>query len=157
MATESVKRTITSFLLAMLEKDDGQSWEDLSDEELFRRFNGLKLSLQNHEETVQQNRNLQTQLTTKEAELKKIKEAPFFPYVMNDGGRAEYKEFYLISHAWFTIPNLPALLGIVEVEWKSSGIKKMYLGVGSTNGKNFNKDVASIVFYGQKIKDSSEV
>lgn len=159
--TKSIKtiisRAVADEMYSLISNiDDPLKPESLEDEEIIKRLHAVKLSLRNHEGTVQQNRNLQTQLLTKEAELKKIKEAPFFPYAMNDGGRADYKEFYLISHAWFTIPNLPAQLGIVEVEWKNSGIRKMYLGAGSTNGKDFNADVVSIALYGQKIKDSSE-
>ena len=116
----------------------------------FRSFRLNKMSLINHKETIWQNRQLQ-------GELSDLKSKPFFPYALNSGNRMDFGEFVLISHAWFTIPNLPVQLGIVEVEWKSSGIRKMYLGAGSTNGKDFKKDVLSIALYGQKIKDSSEV
>lgn len=92
-----------------------------------------------------------------EKELKKLKEKPFFPYVLNSGNNMDFGEFILISHAWFTISNIPFQLGIVEVEWKKSKVRKMYLGAGSTNGKDFKKDVLSIALHGQKIKDSSEV
>lgn len=153
MATESVKKTITSFLLALLENSDGQSWEDLSDEELTRRFNGLKFSLQNHEETVQQNRNLQRELQNAKNKIDELNSKPFFPYRMNDGGRADFGDFILISHAWFTVSNFPLALGIVDVEWKSDNRRKMYLGVGSSNGKDFNQDVLSIALHGQKIKE----
>ena len=153
MATESVKKTIISFLLALLENSDGQSWEDLSDEELTRRFNGLKFSLQNHEETVRQNRNLQRELQNAKNKIDELNSKPFFPYRMNDGGRADFGDFILISHAWFTVSNFPLTLGIVEVEWKSDKSRKMYLGVGSSNGKNFNQDVLSIALHGQKIKE----
>lgn len=136
--------------------EDKQSPEFLEDEEIIKRLNAVKMSLQNHEETIIQNRNLQGELKNKTRELEQLKKQPFFPYSMNDGGRADFGEFYLISHAWFTISNFPISLGIVEVEWKTSGIRKMYLGAGSTNGKDFNKDVLSIALHGQKIKDSSE-
>lgn len=92
-----------------------------------------------------------------EKELKNLKEKPFFPYQLNSGNGMDFGEFVLISHAWFTISNIPIQLGIVEVEWKSSKARKMYLGAGSTNGKDFKKDVLSIALHGQKIKDSSEV
>ena len=108
------------------------------------------MSLRNHEEVVTQNRNLQR-------ELNNLKQKPFFPYELNSGNGMDFGEFVLISHAWFTIPNLPAQLGIVEVEWKSSGIRKMYLGVGASGGEDFKKDVMSIALHGQKIKDASEV
>ena len=136
--------------------NDNQSPEYFEDEEIIKRLQAIKLSLQNHEETVLQNRDLQGELNKKERELEQLKKQPFFPYAMNDGGRTDFGEFYLISHAWFTIPNIQSQLGIVEVEWKSSGVRKMYLGAGNTNGENFNQDVRSIALYGQKIKDSSE-
>ena len=129
-------------------------WED---KEVIDRLRSIRMSLNNHEETVKQNRQLQQELNAKTKALKELKKRPFFPYKMNSGDNMDFGEFVLISHAWFTIPNLPVQLGIVEVEWKSSGIRKMYLGAGSTKGKDFKKDVLSIALYGQKIKDSSEV
>ena len=136
--------------------DDTRSPEYLEDEEIIKRLQTIKMSLQNHEGTVRQNQSLQGELNKKIRELEQLKEKPFFPYTMNDGGRTDFGEFYLISHAWFTIPNIQFQLGIVEVEWKTSGVRKMYLGAGNTNGENFNQDVRSIALYGQKIKDSSE-
>lgn len=130
--------------------DDPRNPEFLEDEEIIKKLHSIQMSLINHEEVVTQNRNLQR-------ELNNLKQKPFFPYALNSGNRMDFGEFVLISHAWFTIPNLPVQLGIVEVEWKSSGIRKMYLGAGSTNGKDFKKDVLSIALYGQKIKDPSEV
>lgn len=130
--------------------DDPRNPEFLEDEEIIKKLHSIQMSLRNHEEVVTQNHNLQR-------ELNNLKQKPFFPYALNSGNRMDFGEFVLISHAWFTIPNLPVQLGIVEVEWKSSGIRKMYLGAGSTNGKDFKKDVLSIALYGQKIKDSSEV
>ena len=129
--------------------DDTRKPEFLEDEEILKRINGIKLSLSNYDKVVHQNKDLQS-------ELNALKKMPFFPYALNSGENADFGEFYLISHAWFTIPNIPFQLGIVEVEWKSSGIRKMYLGAGSTNGKDFQKDVLSIALHGQKIKDSSE-
>lgn len=136
--------------------EDTQKPEYLEDEEIIKRLQAIKLSLQNHEGTVQQNRDLQSRLSSREKELEKLKNAPFFPYIMNDGGRADFGAFYLISHAWFNITNFPILLGIVEIEWKDTGIRKMYLGAGSTNGKDFRQDVFGVALHGQKIKDSSE-
>lgn len=130
--------------------DDTRNPEFLEDEEILKRLKTIKLSLSNYENVVQQNKNLQKELNT-------LKKQPFFPYALNSGYNEDYGEFYLISHAWFSISNFPIQLGIVEVEWKSSGIRKMYLGAGSTNGKDFKKDVLSIALHGQKIKDSSEV
>ena len=98
---------------------------------------------------VNQNRSLQK-------ELNEIKKKPFFPYTMNDGGRIDFGEFVLISHAWFTISNLPFILGIVEIECLPTGTRKMYLGYGSSDGKDFKKDVLDIVLHGQKIHDSYE-
>lgn len=129
--------------------DDTRNPEFLEDEEILKRLKTIKLSLSNYENVVQQNKNLQSELNT-------LKKQPFFPYALNSGYNEDYGEFYLISHAWFSISNFPIQLGIVEVEWKSSGIRKMYLGAGSTNGKDFKKDVLSIALHGQKIKDSSE-
>lgn len=129
--------------------DDDQKPEFLEDEEILKRLNGIKLSLSNYYNVVSQNKNLQR-------ELNDIKKQPFFPYALNSGNYEDFGEFYLVSHAWFTIPNIPFQLGIVEVEWKCSGIRKMYLGAGSTNGKDFKKDVISVAMYGQKIKDASE-
>ena len=139
------------------QSDDNQSPEFLEDEEIIKRLHSIKMSLLNHNEVIEQNRNLQTELNIRNKELKKIKELPFFPYALNSGNRMDFGEFYLISHAWFSISNFPIQLGIVEVEWKSSGVRKMYLGAGSTNGKDFKKDVLSIALHGQKIKDSEEI
>jgi len=136
--------------------DDDLKPEYMEDDEVIKRLHTIKLSLLNHEETVQQNRNLQGEVQIISNKLKKLQDKPFFPYEMNSGNNLDFGEFILISSAWFTIPNLPAQLGIVEVEWKNSGIRKMYLGAGSSNGKDFKKDVVSIALYGQKIKDSSE-
>lgn len=136
--------------------DDTRDPEFLEDEEIVKRLQSIKMSLQNHDETVTQNKNLQTSLRQKEKELKELKKKPFFPYSLNSGNMADYGEFLLVSHAWFTIPNLPVQLGIVEVEWKSSGVRKMYLGAGASGGKDFKSDVVSIALFGQKIKDSSD-
>lgn len=130
--------------------DDPRNPEFLEDEEIIKKLHSIQMSLRNHEEVVNQNRQLQR-------ELNDLKNKPFFPYELNSGNGMDFGEFVLISHAWFTIPNLPAQLGIVEVEWKSSGLRKMYLGAGSSGGKDFKKDVVSIALHGQKIKDSSEV
>lgn len=130
--------------------DDPRNPEYLEDEEIIKKLHSIQMSLRNHEEVVTQNRNLQR-------ELNNLKQKPFFPYELNSGNGMDFGEFVLISHAWFTIPNLPAQLGIVEVEWKSSGIRKMYLGAGVSGGKDFKKDVMSIALHGQKIKDASEI
>lgn len=130
--------------------DDPRNPEYLEDEEIIKKLHSIQMSLRNHEEVITQNRNLQR-------ELNNLKQKPFFPYELNSGNGMDFGEFVLISHAWFTIPNLPAQLGIVEVEWKSSGIRKMYLGAGASGGKDFKKDVMSIALHGQKIKDASEV
>lgn len=130
--------------------DDPRNPEFLEDEEIIKKLHSIQMSLRNHEEVVNQNRQLQR-------ELNDLKNKPFFPYELNSGNGMDFGEFVLISHAWFTIPNLPAQLGIVEVEWKTSGLRKMYLGAGSSGGKDFKKDVVSIALHGQKIKDSSEV
>lgn len=130
--------------------DDPRNPEFLEDEEIIKKLHSIQMSLRNHEEVVNQNRQLQR-------ELNDLKNKPFFPYELNSGNGMDFGEFVLISHAWFTIQNLPAQLGIVEVEWKSSGLRKMYLGAGSSGGKDFKKDVVSIALHGQKIKDSSEV
>jgi len=129
--------------------DDTRNPEFLEDEEIIKRLKTVKLSLSNYDNVVHQNKNLQKELNT-------LKKQPFFPYMLNSGNNQDFGEFYLISHAWFSITNFPIQLGIVEVEWKSSGVRKMYLGAGSTGGKDFNKDVLSIALHGQKIKDSSE-
>lgn len=148
---EVISKDVAEKLYDLVAKpDDKVSPESLYDEEIISRLHTIKMSLINHKETIWQNRQLQ-------GELSDLKSKPFFPYALNSGNRMDFGEFVLISHAWFTIPNLPVQLGIVEVEWKSSGIRKMYLGAGSTNGKDFKKDVLSIALYGQKIKDSSEV
>ena len=148
---EVISKDVAEKLYDLVAKpDDKVSPESLYDEEIISRLHTIKMSLINHEEVVTQNHNLQR-------ELNDLKNKPFFPYELNSGNGMDFGEFVLISHAWFTIPNLPVQLGIVEIEWKSSGIRKMYLGAGSTNGKDFKKDVLSIALYGQKIKDSSEV
>ncbi len=137
--------------------DDGRSPEYLEDEEIIERLKAIKLSLCNHKETVQQNRDLQVELKDVKNKLEELSKKPFFPYILNSGNNMDFGEFILISHAWFTISNIPFQLGIVEVEWKQSNIRKMYLGAGASNGKDFKKDVLSIALHGQKIKDSSEV
>lgn len=97
-----------------------------------------------YDKVVEQNRDLQT-------DLKNKKEAPFFPYPLNDGGRTDFGEFYLISHAWFSFLNTPDLVGIVEVEYKDvSNTKKMYIGIGK--GKDLSVDVMNVTQYGQKVK-----
>lgn len=135
--------------------DDTRDPEFLEDEEIINRLQSIKMSLQNHDETVKQNKNLQTSLRLKETELAELKKKPFFPYALNSGNMTDFGEFLLVSHAWFTIPNLPVQLGIVEVEWKSSGVRKMYLGAGAFGGKDFKRDVMAIALHGQKIKDLS--
>ncbi len=136
--------------------DNNMNPEFLEDEEIIKRLKAVRMSLLNHEETVIQNRNLQTELNKANKKLEELNRKPFFPYQLNSGNRTDFGEFYLISHAWFTISNFPIQLGIVEVEWKSSGVRKMYLGVGTSNGKDFKQDVLNIALHGQKIKDSSE-
>ena len=131
-------------------ESDEQPPEFLTDEEILKRLSGIKLSLAGYKKIVQQNKNLQS-------ELSEIKKRPFFPYVLNSGNHADFGEFYLISHAWFTISNLPCQLGIVEIECKPEGTRKMYLGYGESCGKDFRKDVVNVVLFGQKIKDSGEV
>lgn len=128
-------------------------WEDI---EIIDRLRAIRMSLKNHEETVKQNRQLQQELNAKTKALEELKKRPFFPYKMNSGNNMDFGEFILISHAWFTIPNLHEQLGIIEVEWKTSGVRKMYLGKGDSNGVNFKADVLSIALHGQKIKDSSD-
>lgn len=137
--------------------DDERDVQFLEDEEIINRLQTIKMSLLNHNDTVKQNRDLQGDLNAKNRELNELKKKPFFPYALNSGNNMDFGEFILISHAWFTISNIPFQLGIVEVEWKSSGVRKMYLGAGSTNGKSFKQDVLSIALHGQKIKDSAEV
>lgn len=134
-------------------KKEGETLEqvlNITPAEQFERLKLIRLSLANHEATVKQNRQLQNELNV-------LKQQPFFPYKLNSGNNEDFGEFILISHAWFTIPNLTKQLGIVEVEWKYSGVRKMYLGAGSTNGGDFRQDVLSIALHGEKIKDSSEV
>lgn len=142
---------ITSNLWSLLETNgDKVALFGLGEKEIKKRFNALKMSFKNHNEIVKQNQQLQSELRT-------LKERPFFPYELNSGNGLDFGEFILISHAWFTISNLPAQLGIVEVEWKSSGFREMYLGAGCSGGKDFKSDVLVIALHGQKIKDSSEV
>lgn len=132
---------------------DTQKTEFLEDEEIISRMYAIEMSLKNYEKTVEQNRQLQQELNAKTKELEELKKRPFFPYEINSGNNMDFGEFILISHAWFTISNLHEQLGIIEVEWKSSGVRKMYLGKGDSNGTNFKADVLSIVLHGQKIKD----
>lgn len=131
-------------------------------EELKNEIKTLKLSVQNRDEVIVQNRNLQTELRNAEIKIatlnekiKKLEELPFFPYPMNSGGRKDYGEFYLISHAWFSCMLETKQIGIIEVEWKKGG-RCIYLGVGSgiANPNMFDYDVKKIALFGQKIKDS---
>lgn len=95
-----------------------------------------------YNKVVEQNKSLQKQI-----------KAPFFPYPLNDGGRADFGEFYLISHAWFTFLNTPLQIGIIEVEYKTLDKKRvMYIGIAHNN--EFSIDVLNIAQYGQKIKES---
>ncbi len=121
--------------------------------ELFRTYESVirKLKASNdqaviqYDEVVKQNKNLQGEINT-------LKKQPFFPYKLNSGHNMDFGEFILISHAWFTISNLSEQLGIIEVEWKATGKRKMYLGKGDSNGVNFKADVLSIAQYGQKLR-----
>lgn len=121
--------------------------------ELFRTYESVIRELKanndqaviQYDEVVKQNKNLQ-------GEINALKKQPFFPYKLNSGHNMDFGEFVLISHAWFTISNLTEQLGIVEVEWKSSGERKMYLGKGDSNGVNFKADVLSIAQHGQKLR-----
>ena len=121
--------------------------------ELFRTYESVIRELKasndqavtQYDEIVKQNKNLQS-------EIKTIKEQPFFPYKLNSGHNMDFGEFILISHAWFTISNLPEQLGIIEVEWKVTGNRKIYLGKGDSNGVNFKTDVLSIAKHGQKLR-----
>lgn len=130
--------------------------------ELENEIATLKLSVKNRDEIITQNKSLQTELRNAEVEIaalnekiKKLEELPFFPYPMNSGGRKDYGEFYLISHAWFSCMAETKQVGIVEVEWKTGG-RCIYLGIGSgvANPGMFDYDVKKIALYGQKIKDS---
>lgn len=97
-----------------------------------------------YEAVVKQNKSLQS-------EIKTLKEAPFFPYALNDGKRIDFGEFYLISHAWFSFLNTTDTIGIVEVEYKDTNhSRKMYMGIGT--GGDWTADVLKIAQYGQKIK-----
>lgn len=121
--------------------------------ELFRTYESVIRELKasndqavtQYDEVVKQNKNLQ-------GEINALKKQPFFPYKLNSGHNMDFGEFVLISHAWFTISNLTEQLGIIEVEWKSSGERKMYLGKGDSNGVNFKADVLSIAQHGQKLR-----
>lgn len=148
---EVITKELYNEVYNLVEKDDDfQNPKKIDDEEVLKRLKLIKLSFENHNEIVKQNQQLQS-------ELRALKERPFFPYELNSGNGLDFGEFILISHAWFTISNLPAQLGIVEVEWKTSGARKMYLGAGCSGGKDFKSDVLAIALHGQKIKDSSEV
>lgn len=123
-------------------------------EKLQKEIQAMRLSVQNHDETVKQNRDLQTELKNAKDKIKELESRPFFPYQMNDGGRKDYGEFYLISHAWFSFINTTQQVGIVEVEWKS-GSHCLYIGLGSgvPNLKMFDFDVKNIALYGHKLKE----
>lgn len=122
--------------------------------ELFRTYESVirELKTNNNQtvtqynEVVEQNKNLQ-------GEINALKKQPFFPYKLNPGHNMDFGEFILISHAWFTISNLSEQLGIIEVEWKATGNRKMYFGKGDSNGVNFKTDVLSIAKHGQKLRD----
>lgn len=58
--------------------DDTRDPEFLEDEEIVKRLQSIKMSLQNHDETVKQNKNLQTSLRLKETELAELKKNRFF-------------------------------------------------------------------------------
>lgn len=139
---------MTSKLWGLLENpEDEKALFAFGEEEILKRFNTLKMSLDNHEATVKQNRDLQT-------ELNNLKNKPFFPFGLNSGGLTDYGEFLLVSHAWFGFLDETRQIGIVEVEWKKSGKRCLYMGIGSGKAtlENFNADVRKIALYGQKIK-----
>ena len=128
---------------------------------LTQQIKEMRLSVQNHKETIQQNRCLQSELRKANDEIirlqnkiKELEKRPFFPYPMNDGRRKDYGEFYLISHAWFSFLNTTQQVGIVEVEWKS-GNHCLYIGLGSgvPNLKMFDFEVKNIALYGHKLKE----
>lgn len=138
--------------------DDKVNPEFLEDEEIIARLQTIKLSLLNHNETVQQNRNLQGELNKANSKLEEIKKKPFFPYPLNSGNNADYGAFILISHAWFSFLNTAQQVGIVEVQYKNDGRRVMYVGITTpvATEEGFNNSVLEIAQFGQKIKDSSE-
>lgn len=128
--------------------EDPRNAKNLEDSEIIERLHAIELSLNNHNMLIAQNKSLQTELKNVSNELKDLKKKPFFPYALNDGGRADFGEFYLISHAWFSLGVVN--LGIIEIELKANNQKRMYLGLAQ--GKDFNKDVLEIALHGQKLK-----
>jgi len=132
--------------------DDDELPIALGQEETLKRLHAVKLSLQNHKETVKQNQSLQKSLN-------ELKERPFFPYPLNSGNRQDYGEFYLISHAWFSFLNTSQQIGIVEVEYKHDKHRAMYIGITHAvpTPEGFRASVLCIAQYGQKIRDSREV
>lgn len=158
MATNTTKKTIQSFMMALLEYNE-ESWEELPDEILEARFKELKLSLSNYDNVVNQNKSLQTQLNETTKKLNNLKDKPFFPYALNSGNMADFGEFYLVSHAWFSFLDEKQQIGIIEVEYKNqNGRRVMYMGIakGEPTQESFVQSVLKIAKYGQKIKDSND-
>lgn len=123
----------------------------LNIEDTIKVLTGVKLSIKNHEETIAQNRDLQSEIKTKNDKLAELEKRPFFPYPMNDGNMADFGEFYLVSHAWFHSLNESRQIGIIEIQTKSTDERKIYLGM-SKGLSDFKQDVLNIAQYGSKIK-----
>lgn len=147
----NIQIEVLSKVLRLVETDDGIPGTELSDEEVLKRLQYIHLSLQNHNDTVQQNKSLQRENALMKNEINKFRNKPFFPYPLNNGNRTDFGDFYLISYAWFNSLNTTDIVGIIEVEYKTNDRpRKMYIGIGK--GKDITADVLSIATYGQKIK-----
>ncbi len=103
-----------------------------------------------------QNEGLKKQNRALQKELNALKKAPFFPYPLNSGGDMDFGEFVLISHAWCSFLNTPQQIGIIEIEDKNSGARKMYIGIcySKPTFEGFKNSVLQIVQYGTKIKET---
>ena len=158
MATKETMKTIKSYLLGLLEAGDPTPIEELPDEVVEKRFQTLRLALTNHDETVKQNRDLQSELNNTKKELNELKNKPFFPFPMNSGDGLDFGEFILISHAWFSFLNTLQQIGIVEVEYKAQKRRVLYVGITNpiATAEGFKKSVLEIASFGQKIKDSGD-
>ena len=158
MATKETMKTIKSYLLGLLEAGDPTPLEELPDDVVEKRFQTLKHALTNHDETVKQNRDLQSELNNTKRELEELKNKPFFPFPMNSGGGLDFGEFVLISHAWFSFLNSLQQVGIVEVEYKTQNRRVVYIGITNSTAtpEGFKKSVLEIAKFGQKIKDSGD-
>ena len=119
MATKETMKTIKSYLLGLLEAGDPTPIEELPDEVVEKRFQTLRHALTNHDETVKQNRDLQSELNNTKRKLEELKNKPFFPVPDEFGRRVGLWRIYTNFACVVQFLNTLQQIGIVEVEYKA--------------------------------------